>query len=187
MDNIKDLSTLSHRSGHLVLVVGTPNLTYSGLTPYASGTRSGDRFVASVSALETSARYHSSILKYSSQYEIASAIRFSKRRKGITKKKILPVLLLLTRSECQRFTRSQANENGVKSYCLSKCHPGFATFLYVSEHGSRRQLRLSFLLLGPCRSQLRLPRCMRTHLTGPLLTHVRASKPCERADIGARL
>lgn len=75
----------------------------------------------------------------------------------------------------------------VKSYCLSKCHPGFAAFLYVSEHGSRRQLRLLFLLLGPCRSQLRLPRCMCPHLTGPLLTHVGASKPCERADVGARL
>ena len=34
MGDIKDLSTLSHRSGHLVLVVGTPNLSYL-LRPYA--------------------------------------------------------------------------------------------------------------------------------------------------------
>jgi hypothetical protein len=59
--------------------------------------------------------------------------------------------------------------------------------MYVRKHGSRCQLRLPLLLLGPCRSQLRLARCMRTHLTGPLLTHVRPSKPRERAGIGARL
>src|SRR6266702_6639045 len=84
----------------------------------------------------------------------------------------------------------EAKEGEWKGYCLSKCHPGFA-FLHVRKHGSRCQLGLPLLLFGPCRFQLRLARCMRTHLTGPLLTGLTrgagAPEPRERAGLGARL
>jgi hypothetical protein len=81
----------------------------------------------------------------------------------------------------------KSEDNGGQSCCLSECHPGFAALLHVCKYDSRRQLGLPLLFLGSCRSQLRLTRCVSTHLTGPLLTRVGASKSRERAGVGARL
>ena len=104
----------------------------------------------------------------------------------MSKKNYLRVLLLFKRSESSGIIR-EAQGEWSKGYCLFKCHPGFAAFLHVRKHDSRCQLGFPLLLLGPCRPQLRLSCCVRTHLTGPLLTRGGASQPRERAGLGARL